>query len=89
MNGVTRIDFISRGFKDILFSSGTKELLQNIGDEIKDRANESMPDGEGFTSKVQAGGYGGGRYVGYVKTVSKEAALEESENMTLTKAVRG
>lgn len=89
MNGVTRIDFISQGFKDILFSPETKELLQNIGDEIKDRANESMPDGEGFASKVQAGGYGGGRYIGYVKTDNDAAALEESENMTLTKAVRG
>ena len=89
MNGVTRIDFISQGFKDILFSSGTKELLQNIGDEIKDRANESIPDGDGFSARVQAGGYGGGRYVGYVKTDNDAAALEESENMTLTKAVRG
>lgn len=89
MSKTTRIEFISQGFKDTLFSSGTKELLQNIGDEIKDRANESMPDGEGFTAKVQAGGYGGGRYIGYVKADNDAAALEESENMTLTKAVRG
>ncbi len=89
MSQITKIDFISQGFKNILFSPGTKELLQNIGDEIKDRANESIPDGDGFSARVQAGGYGGGRYVGYVKTDNDAAALEESENMTLTKAVRG
>jgi hypothetical protein len=38
---------------------------------------------------VQAGGYGGGRYVAFVRTDNDAAALEESENMTLTKAVRG
>lgn len=84
----TRMEFISQGFKDILFSSGTKELLQNVADEIRDRANQDMPSGEGFESKVQSGGYGGGRYIGFVKTTTTEAALEESENMTLTKAVR-
>ena len=85
----TKIEFISQGFKDILFSPGTKELIQGISDDIRDRANQDMPTGEGFESKVKAGGYGGGRYIGFVTTVSKEAALEESENMTLTKAVRG
>ena len=84
----TKIEFISQGFKDILFSPGTKELIQGISDDIRDRANQDMPTGEGFESKVQAGGYGGGRYIGFVKTATNEAALEESENMTLTKAVR-
>lgn len=89
IQGITKIDFISKGFRDILFSPGTKEMLQNLGDEIRDRANESLPDGEGFVSNVQTGGYGGGRYIGYVRTDNSAAALEESENMTLTKAVRG
>lgn len=82
----TRIEFISKGFKDILFSSGTKEVLQDTADEIRDRANMEVP--EGFESNVQAGGYGGGRYIAFVRTATNEAALEESENMTLTKAVR-
>ena len=84
----TKIEFISQGFKDILYSPGTKELIQNIADEIRDRANQDMPSGEGFSSKVYSGGYGGGRYIGSVKTDDDAAALEESENMTLTKAVR-
>ena len=84
----TKIEFISQGFKDILFAPGTKELIQGISDDIRDRANQDMPTGEGFESKVQAGGYGGGRYIGFVTTATNEAALEESENMTLTKAVR-
>ena len=84
----TKIEFISQGFKDILFSSGTKELLQGISDDIRDKANQDMPQGEGFASNVQSGGYGGGRYIAFVRTETTEAALEESENMTLTKAVR-
>lgn len=84
-----KIEFISKGFKDILYSPGTNELLQNIGDDIRDRANESLPDREGFVSNVQSGGYGGGRYISFVRTDNNAAALEESENMTLTKAVRG
>jgi hypothetical protein len=84
-----KLEFISKGFKDILFSPGTKEMLTNLSDDIRDRANESLPDGEGFASRVQAGGYGGGRYVAFVRTDNDAAALEESENMTLTKAVRG
>lgn len=83
----TKIEFIPKGFKDILFSPGTKELVQGIADDIRDRANQDVP--EGFESNVQAGGYGGGRYIAFVRTATNEAALEESENMTLTKAVRG
>ena len=82
----TRMEFISQGFKDVLYSSGTKEVLQSTADEIRDRANMEVP--EGFESRVQAGGYGGGRYIAFVRTATNEAALEESENMTLTKAVR-
>lgn len=82
----TRMEFISQGFKDTLFSSGTKEVLQSTADEIRDRANMDVP--EGFESNVQAGGYGGGRYIAFVRTATNVAALEESENMTLTKAVR-
>lgn len=84
-----KLEFISKGFRDILFSSGTKDMLTDLSDGIRDRANESLPDGEGFVSTVQAGGYGGGRYVAFVRTDNNAAALEESENMTLTKAVRG
>ena len=84
-----KIEFNSKGFKDILFSPGTKEMLTNLSDDIRDRANGSLPDGEGFASNVEAGGYGGGRYVAFVRTDNNAAALEESENMTLTKAVRG
>lgn len=82
----TKIEFISQGFKDILFSPGTKELVQGVAEDICDRANMDVP--EGFESNVQSGGYGGGRYIAFVRTATKEAALEESENMTLTKAVR-
>ena len=83
------IEFISKGFRDILYSPGTKELLQNLSEGIRDSSNESMPTGEGFSSKVYSGGYGGGRYIGNVRADDDAAALEESENLTLTKAVRG
>ena len=88
IKGLKRIEFVSQGFKDILFSPGTKELVQNTANTIQANANAGAPaDSEGFSANVIAGGYGGGRYVGFVTSIENAAAEAESENKVLTGAV--
>ena len=90
IKGITKIEFNSQGFKDILFSSGTKELVQGVADKIQAEANAGIQeDSEGFSSNVVAGGYGGGRYVGFVASLDNKAAQAQSEDKVLSKAVHG
>lgn len=90
IKGITKIEFNSQGFKDILFSPGTKELVQGVADKIQAEANAGIQeDSEGFSSNVVAGGYGGGRYVGFVTSIDNKAAQAESEDKVLSKAVHG
>lgn len=90
IKGITKIEFNSQGFKDILFSPGTKELVQGVADKIQAEANAGIQeDSEGFSSNVVAGGYGGGRYVGFVTSTDKASAQAESEDKVLSKAVHG
>ena len=90
IKGITKIEFNSQGFKDILFSPGTKELVQGVANQIQAEANAGIQeDSEGFSSNVVAGGYGGGRYVGFVTSIDNKAAQAESEDKVLSKAVHG
>lgn len=90
IKGITKIEFNSQGFKDILFSPGTKELVQGVANKIQAEANAGIQeDSEGFSSNVVAGGYGGGRYVGFVTSLDNKAAQAESEDKVLSKAVHG
>lgn len=88
--GIKKIEFESKGFKDILFSSGVKDLVQSTAKRIQAEANAGIQeDSEGFSSNVVAGGYGGGRYVGFVTSLDNKAAQAESEDKVLSKAVHG
>ena len=83
-----RLEFISDGFKQILESDGVRELVQETSDNIKDRANaNNMRGGQGFESNVIQGNYGGGRWVGFVKSTDRESDIAESEDKALTGAV--
>ena len=77
--GIKKIEFNSQGFKDILFSPGTKELVQGVADQIQAEANAGIQgESEGFSSNVVAGGYGGGRYVGFVTTLDNKAPRRQN-----------
>ena len=83
-----RLEFISEGFKEILESDGVRELVQETADGIRDRANAANNrGGEGFASNVIHGGYGGGRWIGFVKSTDDKSAIAESEDSALTGAV--
>ena len=83
-----RIEFISEGFRQILLSEGCRDLVQSTTDEIAAKANaNNNRGGDGFASTVQVGGYGGGRWIGFVTATDKKASAAESEDQALTRAL--
>lgn len=83
-----RLEFNSEGFKEILESEGVRDLVQETADGIRDRANDNNTrGGDGFASNVILGGYGGGRWIGFVKSTDDKSAIAESEDNALTGAV--
>ena len=83
-----RIVFNSNGFKQILLSEGCHNLVQSTADGIRDTANaNNTRGGEGFVSSTQVGGYGGGRWIGFVSAADKNASIAESEDQALTRAL--
>ena len=84
-----RIDFNSDGFKAILKSDGVKSMVQEQTDTIRDRANGNIEgESEGFSADVIYGGYGGGRWVGFVSTTDAASQRAEAEDKALSRAVR-
>lgn len=87
MASETRLVFNSEGFREILLSSEVKNLVTESAEEIKNKADaNNMRGGDGFYSNVQVGGYGGGRWIGFVGTTDKESIIAESEDKALTNA---
>lgn len=84
------ITFNSDGFKEILNSEGVRQLVEQVANAVKARADANITeDSEGFRVKVWQGSYGGGRWVGHVMTSDFASMKAESEDKALTKAVRG
>ena len=84
----TRIVFNSEGFREILLSEGCHDLVTNVTEEIADKANANNDrGGEGFRSSTQVGGYGGGRWIGFVTATDNKAAAAQSEDQALTRAL--
>lgn len=82
-----RLEFISEGFKEILESDGVHDLVQETAESICDKANaNNIRGGEGFATSVIRGHYGGGRWIGFVKTTDKQSEIAEAEDKALTGA---
>ena len=85
----TRIEFISSGFREILLSDGCHELVQSVTDDIYTKANaNNTRGGEGFEASTMVGGYGGGRWIGFVSTTDKESKIAEAEDLALTRSLQ-
>ena len=83
-----RLVFNSDGFRQILQSEGVHDLVQQTAEEIAEKANaNNTRGGEGFEARTQIGGYGGGRYIGFVSTADNKAKIAESEDKALTRAL--
>ena len=84
----TRIVFNSEGFREILLSEGCHNLVTSVTDEIADKANANNDrGGNGFNASTQVGGYGGGRWIGFVTATDNKAAAAQSEDQALTRAL--
>lgn len=84
----TRIEFNSEGFRQILLSEGCQQLITETTNEICDKANANNDHGgEGFQATVQVGGYGGGRWIGFVGSTDKEGSIAQAEDLALTRAL--
>ena len=85
---VTKIEFVSAGFKGILNSPGVESLIRQHTDAVRDRANSNLHvESEGYLSKVFTGGEQG-RVVGVVYTSDHASMAAEAEEKALSRAVR-
>lgn len=83
-----RIQFNSDGFRQLLLSDGIRQVVQDTAEEICDKANANNErGGTGFSASTQVGGYGGGRWIGFVSATDKNASAAESEDKALTRAL--
>ena len=72
----TKIQFISKGFREILVGAGTKDVVTQVTNNIQSRANGSVgEDSEGYSANVWMGGYGGGRWIGSVTTTDRASQI--------------
>lgn len=84
-----RLQWNKDGFRQILLSDGCHQLVQGVTEEIQMRANDNNErGGEGFRASTQVGGYGGGRWIGFVSSTDKASMIAESEDKALTRAVK-
>lgn len=89
---IKRIEFIDAGFKAILKSEGTRQVIQDTTDRIYQNVvanyNAVTPDSvdasEGFKSEVKQKET---RWVGFVFSTDSYASAAESEDKVLTRAI--
>ena len=81
MSNVT-IKFNSAGFKEVLESSGARDLVSSATDSL---AAQVAGDGE-FRHGVFLGGPAG-RWIGYVTTDDEEAMKAEAEDKVLSRLI--
>lgn len=90
MSAKVKIEFISKGFEDILCSEGAGRICEQKAKEIEDRANSGLTakDTEGFKSGgriVKA--YGSKRWMYFIYTTDAATMYAEQDDQTLSKAV--
>lgn len=86
---ITKIEFIDAGFKAILATEETKNLVSEITDQIAVEANANGSC-DGFRPRTISRTIYGNRahrYIGFVTSTTNKSAVAESENKALTRAV--
>jgi len=87
---IVHIEFISKGFRNILNSNGVKSAVASAAEAIQERANANIhEESEGFSMHVWHGGYGGGRWIASVNTTDHASMVAEEEDKALSRAVSG
>lgn len=81
-----RLKWNPDGFRQILLSQGCHNVVQQTADNICDKANANY-GGDGFQTSTMVGGYGGGRWIGFVSSSDKASKIAESEDKALSRAL--
>jgi len=76
-----KIEFIDKGFKELLRQQGVWDVVREETVAIKQRAGELYEADITF-------GYNNTRPVGFVHNINALGAIDEAENKTLSKAVK-
>lgn len=86
---MTKVNFEwnSPGFKAILNTDEMHRVVEEVSQHIADQANSNY-GGDGFQVTTKVGGYGGGRWVGFVTATDKDSLKAESEDSALTRALQ-
>lgn len=82
-SGITKIEFYSQGFRDILRSDGCREVVQDVTDQIYVNAKANNTRGETESTVVIAAHGAGSRYIGLVSV----PAIAETEDKALSRAI--
>lgn len=85
-----KIEFISKGFEEILCSSGAGNACKQQAERIKENANAKLNSGN--TKGFKSGGrivkaYGSKRWMYFVHTTDAATMIAEQNENTLSKAV--
>ena len=96
-NGITKIQFISEGFRDILQTAGTQQVVQEVTESIKQNcvANFAAVSLDGtdaesaFHTEIKQANSAAykGRFIGFVSTADPYAVLAETEDKIMTRAL--
>lgn len=82
---VVRIEFISKGFQQILKSDGTRDLVTDTAERIASEATSNIgEESEGYGTDTVLSGT---RYIAFASSKDKTAAIAESENKALSRAL--
>lgn len=81
-----KITWNSPGFKALLNTEGIHQLVEVVSQDIADKANSNY-GGDGFQVTTKVGGYGGGRWIGFVTATDEDSMKAESEDSALTRAL--
>ena len=82
----SRLVFNSAGFKALLNTDNMHKVVEEVANHVADKANSNY-GGDGFKVTTQVGGYGGGRWIGFVTATDEDSLKAESENSALTRAL--
>ena len=92
-----RIEFLSKGFHDVLMSSGVGGEVSRVAEAIASDAQSSSRQtpmseaGEQAPPRYEAtdakpGEYGGGRMIAYARAANAAARYDEATNRSLSRA---
>ena len=79
-----RLEFIDAGFKAILNSPETEQLVLSEAQAIAERASAEVPDSQGYRAHSRKAGT---RYIAFAGTTDHASIVAEAENKTLSRAV--